>query len=84
MQLLLQFYADYFETLLIFKSWSEKCILFGYNPKIFFSLFSQNELSHFSGQSEKILGVLLQFNAHSFETLQVLRAWSEDVHFVYI
>ena len=28
------------------------CILFGYNPQIILTLFSLNELSHFSSRSE--------------------------------
>ena len=44
MQLLLQFYSNCFETLHVFRSWSEDvCILFGYNPQMIF--FSQIEFS---------------------------------------
>ena len=32
MQLLLQFHADSVETLKFLRSWSDICILFGYNP----------------------------------------------------
>ena len=53
------------------------------------SLFSQNELSHFCGQSESILGILcmhllLQFYADCFETLLMFRSWSVEVHIVWI
>ena len=69
MTLLIQFYASSFETSQIFKSWFE-------SDWILSSDFLQNELSHFSGQSELKLGILctqllLQFYAASFETLQV-------------
>ena len=48
-QLLLQFYANSFETSQMFGSWSENVLWFGYPPQIIISLFSQVELSHFSG-----------------------------------
>ena len=38
-QLLLQFYADSFETLQVFSSWSEDVHIFGYNPQIIFVIF---------------------------------------------
>ena len=61
-------------------------LLFGHNLQIIFVIFfSQNELSHFCGQNAYILGILcmhllLQFYADRFETLQVFRSRSEDVH----
>ena len=54
------------------------CMWFGYNPGIFYVIFSQFELSHFFGHfSEWIEGTLcaqliLQFNTDTFETLQTL------------
>ena len=49
MHLLLQFYADSFETLQMFRSWSEGAKLFGYIITLskILSLFSENKLSHF-------------------------------------
>ena len=76
MQLLLQFYAESFETYIGLGHGLTMWVLFGYNTQIIFVIFSQNELSCFSGQSKYILGILcmqlfLQFCADSFETLQV-------------
>ena len=48
MHLLLQFYSDCFETLQVFRLWAEDVYFF----QIILLLFSQNELSHFCGQSE--------------------------------
>ena len=47
-QLLLQFYADSFETLQMFLSWSEDMhVVWILSSDYFWSLFSQFELSHF-------------------------------------
>ena len=47
-QLLLQFYADFFETLQMFLSWSEDMhVVWILSSDYFWSLFSQFELSHF-------------------------------------
>ena len=49
-QLLLQFYADLFETLQMFLSWSEDMhVLWILSCDYFLSLFLQFELSHFLG-----------------------------------
>ena len=49
-QLLLQFYADLFETLQMFLSWSEDMhVIWILSWDYFFSLFPQFELSHFLG-----------------------------------
>ena len=62
------------------------CILFGYNPQIILSLVStKRTLSFFSTKFELIfvilcMQLLLQFYADSFETLQVFRSWSKEVH----
>ena len=51
------------------------CILIGYNTQNIFFHCEQNELSHFSCQSERILDILcvqlLQFYANCFTTLQM-------------
>ena len=39
----LQFYSDFFETLQVFRSWSEDVHIVWMNPLIIFCLFSQNE-----------------------------------------
>ena len=65
-------------------------ILFGTNPQIILSLFSQNESSHFMLLQLKDtmylvhMHLLLQFYGDSFETLHVFRLWSEDVHIILI
>ena len=47
------FYTDFFETLQVFRSWSEDVhIAWIESSDYFLSLFPQNELSHFSHQSE--------------------------------
>ena len=84
MQLLLHFYTDSFETLHGLKNVH---IYLDIILKLFLSLFSQTQLSHFSSKTEKILSILcmqllLQFYFDSFETLQVFRSWSEDVHII--
>ena len=61
------------------------CKLFWYNAQNVFVTFSQSELSHFSGQSEKILGIFCvqlsySFMSIAFDTLQMFWLWSEDVH----
>ena len=90
MHFLLQFYVNSFETLQVFRSWSEDVhIVWAYSPQNFYCHFLHkfNELSHFCDQI-KILGILcmhllLQFNVDTFETLQVFRSWSEDVHIIW-
>ena len=48
-----QFYADSFEPLQVFRSWSEDVhIAWIESSDYFLSLFSQNELSHFPDKSE--------------------------------
>ena len=44
MHLLLQFYADSFETLQVFRLWAEDLYFFF---RLFLLLFSQNELSYY-------------------------------------
>ena len=47
MDLLLQFYFDSFETLLVFRSWSENVhIIWALSSDYVLSLFSRKELSH--------------------------------------
>ena len=89
-QLLQQFHADSFETLQVFRSWSEDVHLVQYNnPQITFcNFFHKLKIVIFEGKLN-IKGILcwqllLQFYADSFETLQVFRSWSEDVHLVSI
>ena len=92
-QLLLQFYADSFETLQIFLSWSEDMHVVWILPEIIFCHFFHNLnlviFRRFYCQSEKIVGtlcaqLLLQFYIYSFETSQVFCTWSEDMHVVWI
>ena len=62
--------------------------------RLFWSLFPQVELSHFSGITTikvniRIVGtmcaqLLLQFYANYFETSLVFWQWSEDVHVAWI
>ena len=69
------------------------CMWFGYYPEIIFCHFFRRLnlaiFRRFYYQSEKIVGtlcaqLLLQFYADSFETLQVILTWSEDIHVVWI
>ena len=93
-QLLLQFYADSFETSQMFLSWSEDMhVVWRYYPEIIFCHFFRNLnlviFRRFYSQSEKIVGtlcaqLLLQFYIDSFETSQVFCTWSEDMHVVLI
>ena len=61
------------------------CILYGYSSQRILSLFLQNKLSHFCGQSEKIPGIfrmhlLLHFYVCSYETFQMFSSSSNNVH----
>ena len=52
MKILLRFYTDSIELLLVFWSWSEDttvCMWLAFNSQIIFVTFSQVELSHISG-----------------------------------
>ena len=85
MQPLLQFYSDSLKHYRCLGHGLKISKLFGHNPQIIFChFFSQNEFSHFSGQSEYISCVLcmqlpLQFYSISFEILQVFRSWVSAV-----
>ena len=60
------------------------CILFGHKPHISFVTFSQKEFSHICvAEGIFCMHLLLQFSSDSFETLQVFRSWSADVHIVW-
>ena len=64
------------------------CMWFGYNPQIFFVIFLQVELSHFSDIIyNKINARVIPWgatpptvNTNSFETSLFLWSWSEDMH----
>ena len=59
LKFLLQFYCDSFETLQVFRSWSEDVhIVWATSSDYFLLLILQNNFSHFCGPSEKILGIL--------------------------
>ena len=47
----LTIYAKSFESLQVFRSWSEGVHMFRYNPQIILLLFSQVEISHCCSQS---------------------------------
>ena len=93
-QLLLQFNTDSLETLHRCCNHALKiCMWFGYNPQINFCHFIRNLnvaiFRHFDNESECTVGTLfaqhlLQFHANSFKTLNMLLAWSEDMHVVRI
>ena len=80
MQLLLQFYAHSFETVSVFRSWSEEDIIL----RLFLSPFFKLELSHFSDQSEELLGILYMQLLLQIPLKQMFRSWFEDVHIVWI
>ena len=64
------------------------CMWFGYYSLIILSLFSQTELSHFSGvitiKVNRKLVPCVRNSVHSFETPQVFWSCSEDVHVAWI
>ena len=76
MQLLLPYYADSFETLQVFLSWSQFLYIL--------SLFPGCELRHTMLSMSIYMGgtlctqLLLQFYTVLFETLHVLMPWPED------
>ena len=82
-QLLLRFYANTFETLQMFYSWSIDVHIMGYNPQFYFLFHVLHvKLRHFSDVipikvNRYVVGtlcaqLLLSFYDDSFETLQVL------------
>ena len=86
MQLLLQFYSYSFETLQVMVWRYVHCVGI---IILFCHFFHKMNLVVIFPAVMHILGIfcmqlLLQFYADSFETLQVYRQWSEDVHIVWI
>ena len=86
-RLLLQFNADSFETLQMFRSWSgdvHYCLYI--ILKLFLSLFLQIELSHFLAKVNRYEVSLYATHSHFmpiffFKTSQVFRSCSGDVHY---
>ena len=86
---LLQFCADLFEILQVFRSWPEDVYCLDITLRLLLSPFSQNELSNFCSQSDLILDflcwqLLLQCFADSFGTVHVIGSLSENVHIIWI
>ena len=88
MQLLLQFYLDSFETLQVFRSWSENVHIVWIYLQISCHFFHKMNLVIFPAEVNRYICILcmqllLQFYSDSFETWQAFRYWSENTHIVW-
>ena len=88
MQLLLQFFADFFETSHVFWTWLKICMWCGYNPQIiFYHFFRKLNFAIFQAfyyQSEWLVGtlcaqLLLQFYINSFFYAPAIRRMRKGI-----